>query len=98
MSDAINEGEIQKRLPNRIADEKGISKLERWLRQEGYPQVDRDVKFLRNLQELRSKATAHLKGSGYEKALSKILGDLRGPAAVASLLDSALQMLNDLQN
>jgi uncharacterized protein YjhX (UPF0386 family) len=50
---------------------KRISKLERWLTQEGYPQVDRDIKFLRRLQTLRSVMSAHGKGSSYKKALER---------------------------
>ncbi|WP_189946654.1 hypothetical protein [Streptomyces roseolus] len=94
--DALNEREIQKRLPDRIDNEKGISKLKRWLDQEGYPHADRDTQFLRNLQEIRSKATAHRKSSDYEKTLTKVFGDLRGPAAVKTFFTSALSMLTGL--
>lgn len=94
--DAINEAQIQELLPDRRDDERGIAKLKRWLQQEGYPHVDRDIQFLRNLQEVRSKATAHRKGSGYEKALDKVFGKLRGPAAAKTLFESALVMLAGL--
>lgn len=94
--DALNEREIQKRLPDRIDHEKGISKLKRWMEQEGYPHAERDTQFLRNLQEIRSKATAHRKSSDYEKALTKVFGDLRGPAAVTTFFTSALSMLTGL--
>jgi hypothetical protein len=96
MCDAINEAEIGSRLADRIAGEKGISKLERWLRQESYFYVERDIKFLRNLQELRSKVTAHRKGSDHQKTLSKVFGDLRGSAAITALFEGALEMLNGL--
>ncbi len=97
LCDAINEAEIQVLLPDKIPDEKGISKLRRWLQQQGYSEVERDIKFLRNLQELRSKVTAHRKSKDYEKVLTKILDTLRGPSAIVSLLDSALLMLDGLQ-
>ena len=68
--DALNEKAIQKKLPTRVKDEKGISKLERWLQQEDYPSAERDIAFLRRLQRLRSKLTAHRKGSDYETVLA----------------------------
>ena len=43
--DALNENEIQKQLPSKVKDEKGISKLERWMSQEQYPLVERDIAF-----------------------------------------------------
>ena len=65
--DALNETEILKQLPNKVKNEKGISKLERWMCQEQYPSVERDIEFLRRFQSLRSKLTAHRKGSEYTR-------------------------------
>jgi hypothetical protein len=80
-----------------VKDEKSIAKLERWLRQEGYEQVDRDVKLLRDVQTLRSKTAAHRKGSDYEKALDRVLGDLRGRAAIIALLERATLFLESVR-
>ncbi|MFD5683481.1 hypothetical protein [Streptomyces bacillaris] len=96
MVDAINEKQIQAHLPDRIDNEKGISKVARWLTLEGYPNVERDIKFLRNLQEIRSKATAHRKSSEYEKTLTKVFGSLRGSAAARVFFDAALALLTGL--
>ena len=63
--DALNERAIQQQLPTKVENEKGISKLERWMLQKQYPFVERDISFLRRLQRLRSKLTAHRKGSDY---------------------------------
>nr|MDT0663925.1 hypothetical protein [Micromonospora sp. DSM 115978] len=98
MCDAINERAIQAELPDQQPNEKGISKLERWLRGRGYSNIDRDVKFLRNLQELRSKVTAHRKGSDYEKTLSKIFGNKRGTNAITQLFEEAIVTLKGLQD
>ena len=68
-STRLNEKAIQEQLPTRIKGEKGISKLERWLQQENYPSAERDIAFLRRIQRLRSKLTAHRKGSDYETVL-----------------------------
>lgn len=96
MSDAINEKEVQKALPTKIDHEKGISKLERYLIENGYPSVQRDISYLRRVQELRSKVTAHLKGSDYDKSLSKNLGDKRGRDAIRQLLEDGIIFLEEL--
>ena len=96
MSDAINEKEVQKLLPDRIEDEKSISKFERLLKAEGYPQVTRDIGYLRRVQELRSKVTAHLKGSDHERILTKNLGERRGVEAIRWLLEDGITFLQSL--
>ncbi|MEV5658160.1 hypothetical protein [Streptomyces sp. NPDC052291] len=94
--DAINEKQVNSRLAERVDNERGISKVARWLTLEGYPHVERDIKFLRNLQEIRSKATAHRKSSDYEKTLTKVFGPLRGSAAAHVFFADALALLTGL--
>ena len=53
LSDGLNDKEIQSRLPSRVEGEKSMGKLERWLKQEEYEHVDRDIKLLRDVQTLR---------------------------------------------
>ena len=84
-------------MESQVKDEKSIAKFERLLRQEGYEQADRDVKLLRDVQTLRSKAAAHRKGSDYEKTLGRILGDLRGRAAIIALLERATLFLEGMR-
>lgn len=91
--DALNEKSIGAALQGKQSEERGISKLERLLKQEGYPNVE-DVKVLRRLQELRSKVTAHRKGSDYEDVLDKNLGSLRGREAVSALMQELLDLLH----
>lgn len=97
MVDSLNEAQITYLLPDKRQDEKGISKLKRWLEQEGYPHVERDIQFLRNLQELRSRIAAHRKSSSYHKTLDKVFGELRGPAAIKTLFEAAFAMLAGLE-
>ena len=96
MSDALNEKAIGKALSERVAEEKGISKFERLLKQENYPNVERDIKYLRRVQELRSKVSAHLKGREHEKDLTRILGTARGAQAIQNLLTEGVTFLRDL--
>lgn len=96
MSDALNEAGIGKALPDKIENEKGISKFERFLAMKGYPHVARDIKYLRRVQELRSKVAAHLKGRDYEAVLTKNLGEARGASAIRNLLEEGATFLRDL--
>jgi hypothetical protein len=97
LTDGLNDKEIQSRLPSRVKDEKSIAKLQRWMRQEGYEHVDRDIKLLRDIQTLRSRGTAHRKGSDYEQTLEKILGDQRGREAIITLLGRANLLLEGMR-
>ena len=94
--DALNEKEIQKRLPDRIPDEKGISKLERWMSQEQYPSVEHDIAFLRRLQRLRSKLAAHRKGSDYAQVLADADVNADPIQEVATMLFDAEHLLRNL--
>jgi hypothetical protein len=94
--DFLNEAELARPLPPGPTDEKGISKLNRWLVEAGYPAIDRDVSFLRNLQAVRSKGVAHGKSSEYERVLTRALGDLRGAAAATRLIEDSLTLVREL--
>lgn len=98
LTDGLNDKEIQNRLPSRVNNEKSIGKLERWLRQEGYEHVDRDIKLLRDIQTLRSRIAAHRKGSDYEQTLTKILGKQRGREAIIILFERANLLLEGMHD
>lgn len=68
MIDSLNEKEIVKQFKNPTDLKGGISKLEYWLSELNFPDYQQQIKFLRNLQELRSTGTGHRKGKGHEKA------------------------------
>lgn len=71
--DSLNEKEILKQVQS-TKDLKGsISKLEQWLIELKISDFESHIKFLRNLQELRSAGTGHRKGKGYEK-IKKVFG------------------------
>jgi hypothetical protein len=95
--DSLDEAALSRDLPAGPKDEKGISKLERWLKQSGYPEVDQTISFLRALQSVRSKGTAHRKGSDYEKELSKAIGPVRKAEAGNYVLVEALQVILSLR-
>ncbi|MFF2317955.1 hypothetical protein ACFVTE_16995 [Arthrobacter sp. NPDC058097] len=99
--DALNEKQIESQLSTKQPNEKGISKLERLFAEEERLQGN-DVKVLRSLQEVRSRVTAHRKGSDYEKVLDKNFGNRRGREAVEflmrDLLDWLSKVLDSLQD
>jgi hypothetical protein len=64
--DSLNEAEITKLLANKIENEKGISKFERFLKLNGV-KAEPIVVFMRNLYGLRH-GVGHRKGDSYEKA------------------------------
>ena len=82
LCDGLNTEAIQAQLSTKVVDEKIIAKFNRWLEAVGYGERERDIKYLRDLQELRSAVSAHAKGSGYKKVLTKVFGDARGRAAI----------------
>ena len=67
--DSLNEKKFQENIESE-KDLKGIGKLEKWLMISGHIDFEVHIKFLRNLQELRSQGTGHRKGKGYDKIAS----------------------------
>ncbi|NEO51622.1 MAG: hypothetical protein F6K54_00010 [Okeania sp. SIO3B5] len=71
--DSLNEGEIVKATPGGNTETKGISKFEQFLKAHQYPNYEHQIKFLRDLQTLRSTSVAHRKGDNYKK-IAKAFG------------------------
>jgi hypothetical protein len=95
--DSLNEAELAKACGGALPDEKGIGKLERYLKAQGYPNVSRDIDTLRLLQRLRSTGVAHGKGENFDKVRASVGLDRNSPREVfRSLLTRVNQMLSDL--
>lgn len=67
--DSLNEKELHRIL---TCEERGISLLDKALKHRNISDAEQHVKFLRNLQELRSTSVAHRKGDKYIKAVSRM--------------------------
>lgn len=90
LNDSINDKQL---VAAGVSEDAGasIAKLGVFLQQHGMPDADTHVKFLRDLQSLRSTGVGHRKGSKYEKAaavvgvgtkpLAQVFGELLGRAA-----------------
>lgn len=67
--DSLNEKKIKESIESE-SELKGIGKLEKWLEASGCCDFEDHIKFLRDLQELRSRGTGHRKGTDYNKIAS----------------------------
>lgn len=93
--DLLNEAGISADLPP-VKNEKGISKLKRFLEANSYPYVDRDVALLRRIQNLRSRVAAHTSGSSGQAFLAEELGGLSKPDFIEKQMREAIQMFADM--
>lgn len=84
--DSINEKEIAKGLKTLAENDKGITKLEKSFSERGMLGFEPHIKFLRVLQDLRSKSAAHRKGSNYEKLIEDLKMADEGQQRVFSAL------------
>ncbi|MBO7127200.1 hypothetical protein J6W78_06605 [bacterium] len=96
--DSLNEKKFQENIESE-KDLKGIGKLEKWLERSGYNDFKTHIKFLRNLQELRSKGTGHRKGNGYNKIASSFgVGDKKLKEVFEDILSKADAFLIYMNN
>lgn len=93
--DFLNEAAIAQGLP-KVTNEKGIGKLERFLRATGYSALDRDIALLRRIQSLRSRIAAHTVGPDGQAFLARELNGKSKREFIADLMQQATQMLSDL--
>nr|WP_320024547.1 hypothetical protein [uncultured Acetobacterium sp.] len=99
MIDSLNEAEISKRLIDKSGNLKGIGKLERFLCESGFLNYDEHIKYLRNLQDLRSRGTGHRKGSSYEKSAKVFEIDIKELKEVyIDILEQAIDFLAFLKD
>jgi len=96
--DSLNEKEISKGLSTLTSDDKGITKLEKFFSEQGLTGVEPHIKFLRVLQDLRSKSAAHRKGSNYDKLIADLqIADEGQQRVFAVILTSAAEFVKYLQ-
>lgn len=96
--DSLNEKQIAKELATLEEGNKGITKLEKFFSERGLDAFDSHIKFLRVLQDLRSKSAAHRKGSSYEKLIRELQMDDDGQQKVfAELLKAGCELLQYLR-
>lgn len=96
--DSLNEEMLGKNLTGKVADQKGIGKLERFLDEQG---LDTQGAFLcetlRRVQGARSRSSAHRKGSDFNEA-TLLDGAPDLPTAFHNLLSSLRDALDQLSS
>jgi len=70
--DSLNEKELAARAGVLEEGAKGIAKLDSFVERAHFPERQKVIRSLRDLQALRSAGSAHRKGSAYEKAAAKL--------------------------
>lgn len=99
--DYLNEKELQKLVDKSGPDLKagGINLLDRVCSDKRVENADSHISFLREIQQLRSKGTAHRKGSDYQKVIANSGGEQNQfPAIFERLLGEAVNYLLFLEN
>lgn len=94
--DLLNEKSLIQGM-DRVSDELGLAKLKRFLENNEYEYVDRDISLLKKVQQMRSRIAAHASGSGGRAFLDKELGDRSHREYFVELIEESTQMLLDLQ-
>ena len=94
--DSLNEKALNTLIPN---DERGgitrsISRLEKAFEVNGVKGYETHIKFLRDLQDLRSAGSAHLKGSKYSKIAEKLgINNQSLRAVFQGILEKSIEVL-----
>jgi hypothetical protein len=93
--DSLNEEEIEKATGGSDLNIKGgISKFQKYLESNAFPETESKIKFLRNLQSLRSAGVGHRKGEKYTKIAKDFNLDTQDIVAVfAGILNDAVSLL-----
>lgn len=95
--DSLNEKELKKGFTIEKENPKGIDKLEAFLNANG-KRFFGMIKYLRNLQDLRSTGVAHLKGQKYHKIKQEFEIDKKElPEVFENILTKAIWTLNSLK-
>ena len=97
--DSLNEKAIAKSLTNLNPNDKGITKLEKYLETHGIVGYAEHIKFLRVLQDLRSKSAAHRKGTSYDELIHELgIPDEGQKMVFTGLLERAEQWIDFLHS
>lgn len=91
--DALNEDQLVKEIGSQKENEKGIGKLQRWLELKHYPDIDKVIPYLKRLQRLRSKVSAHKKSSSHQQFLDDENVNSDKQIEVSNILLDATKML-----
>jgi hypothetical protein len=96
--DSLNEKGLNKLIHEKEDLKGSISRIERFLKEQNVEDYEKHIKFLRNLQELRSTGSGHRKGKSYEKASENFgLKNKNFVEVFESILENAIQFIEFLE-
>lgn len=99
MIDSLNEKELINHTVGAKDENGSISRLNIFLEENGLKNHEKYIKFLRDIQSLRSSGVAHRKGKGYQKILQKFGGDDKNRSEIFDqILKDAIELLRFLEN
>jgi hypothetical protein len=93
--DSLNEEGLSVRLGDRVKSEKGLSKLERFLKERGDSDARSLLKPFADVQGLRSRGAAHRKGSAFD--ITVAIGELGRQKGFEQLMRAATETLDALR-
>jgi hypothetical protein len=96
--DSLNEKELATRAGVLEEGAKGITKLDGFLERTAFPEREKVIRSLRDLQALRSAGSAHRKGSAYEKAVAKLGVERTKAGTVRRFLEQATEALRTMRS
>lgn len=91
--DFLNEKALVREIGKGPDGERGLSKLQRFFTVADYEYAMEDNALLREIQELRSRVSAHSKGSDYSKYISGKLCGMRKKEFIKNLMGKSTEML-----
>lgn len=97
--DSLNEKEIENNLKLQYDNLRGsITKLEKWLIEINVKEYQEHIKFLRDLQELRSSSSGHRKGTNYKKISKKFeIGSKSYADVFEEILENIIKFLDFME-
>lgn len=96
--DSLNERKLYKLLSNTDSITGSISRLERYFEEQEITEYESHIRFLRDLQNLRSSGSGHRKGKSYQKSSEKFqLKDGNFVQVFENILISAINFIEFLE-
>jgi hypothetical protein len=97
--DSLNDKALQQAIEKDESGAKSIRKLDLFLEQKTYPERERDIEFLRDLQKLRSASAAHRKGKNFLRIAKRFGLDTKpSPEIYEDILRDSILFLDTLRS
>lgn len=98
--DSLNEKQIQSQISENHENlKRSITKLEKWIDESNAKNYKNHISFLRNLQELRSSSSGHIKGKNYKEISKKFdIGNKSYAEVFEDILSQVIKFLDFMES